>query len=154
MSQAELVKSLLEVCAMHASKMAHARRKIASIGEITPESIQNPPEEIAAYLDQFAFRFGRLQDDMGAKLMPAVLELVQEDSERLTMIDRLNKLEKLEAIPSRARWMEMRLVRNQFAHEYPDKPELRVASLQSAIQSSGELEATLNQIAGFARKYL
>jgi len=45
-------------------------------------------------LDQFSTRFGKLQDLMGAKLFPGVLELTKEPGELKAFIDKLYRLEK------------------------------------------------------------
>ena len=52
------------------------------------------PAEVA-YMDQFATRFSKLQDAMGAKLFPQVLDLVGEQGALNTFIDKLNRLEKI-----------------------------------------------------------
>lgn len=43
-------------------------------------SIQNDEYEIEKirYLDQLAYRFGKLQDTMGEKVLPLILEIAQE----------------------------------------------------------------------------
>ena len=72
-----------------------------------------------AVLDQFSTRFGKLQDAMGAKLFPAVLELTKEQGELKAFIDKLNRLEKIGAIQSADDWLLLREVRNTFSHDYP-----------------------------------
>lgn len=47
-----------------------------------------------AVLDQFSTRFGKLQDLMGAKLFPGVLELTKDPGELKAFIDKLYRLEK------------------------------------------------------------
>jgi len=51
-------------------------------------------------LDQFAYRYTRLQDDMGARLMPAVLIALGEDIVPMPALDRFNRLEQLGWLPS------------------------------------------------------
>lgn len=46
-------------------------------------------------LDQFAYRYTRLQDDMGARLMPAALKALVEDIGPMSAIDRFARLEQL-----------------------------------------------------------
>jgi hypothetical protein len=46
----------------------------------------------AHHLRQFVLRFGRLQDAIGARLLPAVLRVLQEPFEDRPMIDKLNRL--------------------------------------------------------------
>lgn len=100
-------------------------------------------------LDQFAYRYTRLQDDMGARLMPAVLRALQEEISSLSMLDRLNRLEQLGWLPSAEEWIELRRVRNEFAHDYPDTVEERFERLQLALTAARRL---LEILAGFEQK--
>ncbi|OIP15192.1 MAG: hypothetical protein AUK51_14580 [Comamonadaceae bacterium CG2_30_59_20] len=63
-------------------------------------------------LDQFAYRYTRLQDDMGARLMPAVLKALGEDIAPLSATDRFTRLEQLGWLPSADEWLTLRQVRN------------------------------------------
>lgn len=90
-------------------------------------------------LDQFAYRYLRLQDDMGVKLMPAALGALGEEIAIMPMIDRLSRLEQLRWIPSADEWMELRHIRNEFAHDYPESPKERLERLQLAFASANRL---------------
>ena len=46
-------------------------------------------------LDQLLFRFTKLQDAHGQRLIPATLAALSEPFEEWSMIDRLNRLERL-----------------------------------------------------------
>ena len=91
-------------------------------------------------VDQVLFRFIKLQDVMGERLVPATLDALAEPCETLSMRDRLNRLEKLGFVDVDV-WLAWRDVRNRLAHEYPDHPELRYAALLAAIQAAQELGA-------------
>lgn len=94
-------------------------------------------------LDQFAYRYTRLQDDMGAKLMPAVLKALGEDVATMSALDRFARLEQLGWLPSADDWLILRQIRNQFAHDYPDSPTERFERLQAAIQAAMQILAVL-----------
>jgi len=96
-------------------------------------------------LDQFAYRYTRLQDDMGARLMPAVLKALGEDIAPLSAIDRFTRLEQLGWLPSADEWLTLRQVRNQFAHDYPDSPAECFERLQAATQASRQLLTVMAQ---------
>lgn len=100
-------------------------------------------------LDQFAYRYTRLQDDMGTKLMPAVLRALQEDIARLSMLDRMNRLEQLGWLPSAEEWADLRRVRNEFAHDYPHTTVERYERFQLALTAAQRL---LEILAGFEQK--
>lgn len=90
--------------------------------------------------DQILFRFTKLQDALGERLVPATLQRLAESFEDWPMRDRLERLEKLGylAVDDWLRWRELR---NRLAHEYPDQPELRFAVLKAAIGAAGEIVA-------------
>ena len=87
-------------------------------------------------LDQFAYRYTRLQDDMGNRLMPAALRAMGEEIASLSMLDRLDRLEQLGWVPASDEWMDLRRIRNEFTHEYPESAQERFERLQLAIKSA------------------
>ncbi len=94
----------------------------------TAEKIQSDPV-LAERLDAFVSRFGRLQDTVGDKLLPALLSALAEPVG--PAIDNLDKAEKLGLLESVDLWMEMRRLRNQMVHE--DIEDLAV--LTSALRT-------------------
>ncbi len=89
-------------------------------------------------VDQLLFRFTKLQDVLGERLIPATLAVLGESFEAWPMRDRLNRLEKLGFLDVN-QWLAWREVRNRLAHEYPDQPEIRFAALLAAIDASKSL---------------
>ena len=84
---------------------------------------------LAERLDAFVSRFGRLQDTVGDKLLPALLLALAETPG--PAIDNLDKAEKFGFIESADVWLEMRKLRNQMVHEYIED----MAVLSSALRS-------------------
>lgn len=84
---------------------------------------------LAERLDAFVSRFGRLQDTVGDKLLPALLTALAEKTG--PAIDNLDKAEKFGLIESAEVWIEMRRLRNQMVHEYIED----LAVLTSALRS-------------------
>lgn len=93
--------------------------------------------DLAERLDAFVSRFGRLQDTVGDKLLPALLTSMAEKSG--AAIDNLDRAEKLGLIESADTWMEMRRLRNQMVHEYIED----LAILASALRSGHAFVPTL-----------
>ncbi|MFZ1575527.1 MAG: hypothetical protein WAT36_09925 [Chromatiaceae bacterium] len=89
-------------------------------------------------LDQLLFRFTKLQDAVGLRLVPATLAALSEPFEDWPMIDRLNRLEKLGFL-NVDDWLSWRETRNRLTHEYPDDPNTRFAAIEAAITAAGEL---------------
>ena len=88
--------------------------------------------------DQILFRFTKLQDALGERLVPATLQCLAEAFENWPMRDRLDRLEKLGYLRADD-WLRWRKFRNRLAYEYPDQPELRFAVLKATFVAAGEL---------------
>ncbi len=100
--------------------------------------------ELVRLTDQILFRFAKLQDAMGLRLIPSTLAALREPYEEWPMQDRLNRLEKLGFINAEL-WLEWREIRNRLAHEYPDDSALRFANLDAAIKASKQLADNYRQ---------
>ena len=94
-----------------------------------------------------AYRFGKLQTTLGERLLWLVLDVLEEPIAE--SVPFAQKLERLGTIPSADQWRSLRQVRNSIAHEYPDAPELRAASLNRFIEGAGELLEFWDQIASY-----
>lgn len=99
--------------------------------------------ELAEKLDAFVSRFCRLQDTLGDKLLPAYFSAQLEPIG--TVLDNLNRAEKLGLIPSVADWIEARSLRNNLIHEYTEDAEQLRQSILRALELVSMLEvATQN----------
>lgn len=92
-------------------------------------------------VNSFLFNFSKLQDKIGAELFKQVLyELKEIDTFSLTMIDVLNRLEKLNILDASEQWERLREIRNILAHEYPFDTEERIENIALAMEGFVELE--------------
>lgn len=96
--------------------------------------------ELTERLDAFVSRFCRLQYTLGNKLLPVYLKTQLEPIG--TVLDNLNRAEKLGLIPSVADWIEARTLRNSLVHEYTED----IAMLRQSILRALELVAMLETV--------
>jgi hypothetical protein len=109
----------VQLCAIHSQRMSFAWGKINIHFPLNREHyLQLQPEDLS-FFDQLIFRFSKLQDSMGGKLFPAILENLGEEVQGVPFIDLLDKLEEFNIIPSADEWMLLRETRNIVTHEYP-----------------------------------
>lgn len=104
--------------------------------KLVAADLDNLGKDDRRLLDQFAYRYTRLQDDMGARLMPAALRALGEEIAAMPMLDRLSRMEQLGWLPDAEQWAELRRIRNEFAHDYPETTEERFERMQLAITSA------------------
>ncbi len=144
----------LDVCKRHADRLTWAMSQLSRKFPLSSDAITALNDTELAVLDQFSTRFAKLQDAMGAKLFPAVLELTKEQGNYPAFLDKLNRLEKIGAIESAEQWLILREMRNEFSHDYPDDPALQAAILNKAYPLASELLTILNKIQLFASNYV
>ena len=72
--------------------------------------------DLAERLDAFVVRFGRMQDTLGDKLVPELLRQSLEPTG--SVLDNLQRMEKLGLLASALDWAEVRSLRNRLVHEY------------------------------------
>ncbi len=86
--------------------------------------------DLAERTDAFVARFGRLQDTLADKLLPALLDWLAEPV--AAAIDNLNRAERLGWIQSVEDWIDVRRLRNRMIHEYVRDPAELAFALQAA----------------------
>ena len=101
--------------------------------------------DLAERVDAFVSRFGRLQDTVGDKLLPAWLTALGEPVG--PMMDNLDRAERWRIIDSAEQWMALRQLRNRMVHDYIEDPAVLADALQTA-------HAHLHLLAGAARALL
>ena len=149
----ETITEILKVCDRHADRLTWAMAQLQNRLPFTEQTLKNLNDIELAILDQFSTRFGKLQDLMGAKLFPAVLEITKEQGELKAFIDKLYRLEKIGAIASADAWLLMREARNSFSHDYPDDQELQAALLNKVYELATQLLDVLDGIKAFVKPY-
>ena len=100
--------------------------------------------DLAERVEAFVGRFGRLQDTLGDKLLPLLLEALGERTS--AAIDNLDRAEQLGLIQSADEWMVMRNLRNQMVHEYVEDMVVLVSALQTGHIFVPALFAAANKI--------
>lgn len=132
----------LALCQGHADALQEALQDIHA-RDMDLDCFTHLSKQDRRLLDQFAYRYTRLQDDMGAKLMPAVLKALGEDVAPMSALDRFFRLEQLGWLASADDWQNLRQIRNQFTHDYPDNPAERFQRWQAAVHAASQLASVL-----------
>ena len=146
--------SALEECKKHVQRINTALNFLAPLFPITEEVLNALSDEQTAVLDQFLYRFAKLQDCIGLRLIPTVYALLESDTTAHPFIDILNRLEKLGVLTSAADWQYFRSLRNNFAHEYPERSEDIVNAINALYASWDKFMALYERLAATAGKLI
>lgn len=133
-------EKIINECEKHLYRLRYAQNELKNIFPLTNASYQNLSDENIQAIDQFIYRFSKLQDTIGEKLIKMVFSLYEEKSEKFTFIDILNRLEKAEILSAR-QWQELRDIRNELSHNYEDELMENTIVLNKVYEKEKVLES-------------
>ena len=93
------------------------------------KTVANDPE-LSERLEAFVSRFSRLQDTLGDKLIPQLLGALGE--QQATVMDNLDRAERLGWLSSADQWQAIRRLRNQMVHDYIEDLKILTSSIVTA----------------------
>ncbi|MCK4840879.1 MAG: hypothetical protein KAT04_03230 [Methylococcales bacterium] len=145
------LQKIINECDKHILRMDSAYKKSAGILPLTKDKYVNLSEDDIEHIDQYLFRFAKLQDTMGQRLFKVIFLLLEEDSEELSFIDMLNRLEKLTLLESTAQWLELRKIRNTLSHTYEDETEEMSVAINTIFNKKHSIEKIYNRLIASSR---
>ncbi|MGA9046619.1 hypothetical protein [Sulfuricurvum sp.] len=131
----------------------HLIEKLSSVKNIFEVDIFAAmiPEE-KAILDAYLKRFASLQDFLGAKIFPLLIEISGMGTVKMSEV--LFMMEKEGIIDSFDNWMELREIRNELEHDYPDELQEALNDLKFCVDHFGRLESYYLNAKAFAERFI
>ena len=139
---------LVKIAEIHVTRIQDSIYLLKNTFPVNAEKVKNFTSQELFATEMLSSRFSKLQDIIGRKLIDLFLISQEEFAENLTMLDKINKLERLEIITADL-WKKMREIRNHVAHEYPDHPEISAYYLNQLFEVAPSLIELLNKIKSF-----
>ena len=119
----EKLNKIFYECDKHILRIDSATKKMSYFMPLNSDKFINLTEDEIEHIDQFLFRFAKLQDAMGQKLFKTILLSLNEDIEGKAFIDILHLMGKLYLLEDANQWRELGDDRNELSHNYEDEPE-------------------------------
>lgn len=138
-TEAERLSFLLRVVKKEIHHLDYARNQ-AFKGNLTLQQIEvlDQQPDLALKLEAFTSRFSRLQDTLGDKLLPTLLQALGEP--RAPLLTNLNKAEAFGWLESTENWISLRQLRNQMVHEYIEDAQTFFDAVMTAKQETNTLK--------------
>lgn len=128
----------IKIADLHADRLQVAMLEITKLFPINTKTFSLLKKDEIAFLDMTTTRFGKLQDIIGAKIFPLILDILGEDNAP-SFRDKLNRLEKLNIIHNANWWMDLREIRNQITHDYLDDYDILSKNFNMLIPIAKQL---------------
>ncbi len=150
----ERIEKILYECDRHVLRIGEAVEDLKEFMPLDKDKYISLNKNQVQPLDQFLFRFSKLQDAIGRKLFKQILILKEDDSlliQNMPFIDILNRLERLGILEVK-KWARLRDIRHELAHNYDDEPqEMAEAINQTYYERDNLIEIYNNTKAYYQR---
>ena len=123
------IHSAIRECDSHVEKIRRGKGLLGEFFPLNVKTFKDLNDEQIEHIDQFIYRFTRLQDSMGKRLFPSLISYIDNDFTSHTFLDILARLEQLDIIESDLDWQFFRNLRNNLAHDYPDNIKIMVETI-------------------------
>lgn len=128
----------LAQCELHARVLQQDLQALPRRFDVVAASVLDEHQRMM--LDQAAYRYMKLQDALGEKVLPALLALTLDPlPPEAPFSQKLQRLERLGVVSSAAAWKLLREARNSLAHDYPEHPEVQAAVLTGFVAAASAL---------------
>mgnify|MGYP006436848765 FL=1 len=143
------LQKIINECDKHILRMNSAYKKIVASLPLDAESYTKLNEDEVEHIDQYLFRFAKLQDAIGKRFFKVIFVSLEEDIEDISFIDLLNRLEKLNILDSAEQWLELRKIRNVLSHTYEDEPEEMSIAINDIFNKKEAIEKIYKQLIAY-----
>lgn len=131
-----MLDDVFEKTNLHIKRALSAKKEIVMWGDFDKQVFQD--EQKVKTIDSFIYRFIKLQDLTGQKLFKFYLDEIGDYRDDMSLLDVLDKLEKLKIIDKSETWMQFRKLRNELTHEYPDNEDEIAEGIKLALEAFDE----------------
>ena len=122
----------------HLGRMRWARTALSGHLPLDEDRFAGLSDEKRAILDQFLYRFTKIQYSVGTRLLPTLDSFLEGDDNPRPFLDVLNRLEQLGVMTSQESRQKFRDLRNNIAHEYPESVAKTVATINTLFEDAEE----------------
>ncbi|MGZ5077666.1 MAG: nucleotidyltransferase domain-containing protein [Methylobacter sp.] len=114
------IEKIFKECAKHLQRINEAHSDMSVFMPLTATKYENLSKDQVQAIDQYLFRFAKLQDSMGEKLFKVLVGKFEQNADKLPFLDIIKKMEKYIDKDIVNEWQDLRNIRNQLSHEYED----------------------------------
>jgi len=120
-------------CDKHVQRIEEAYTDMKNCMPLSVEKYKNLSKDEVQDIDQYLYRFSKLQDTLGDKVFKLIIEEYVDNIDTLSFTDILNRLEKTEYLNSAKEWKYLRELRNEIAHQYDDEADEMTQAINNIV---------------------
>ena len=152
----EVLSRRLNKCERHCQALTDYKELINQLEQQLPiyeaTAFQQLKAADKAIFDAYLKRFAALKDYLGAKVFPLLMEVSGIGGSKMSEV--LQGVEKEGIIGSLGEWVELREIRNELEHDYPDELQKGLNDLRLCVEKFQCLTGYYEASKRFAGNYL
>jgi predicted nucleotidyltransferase len=146
------MQKYLDECNKHKLRIEKSYAKVKEIFPLSAPRYQRLSDDEVESIDQYLFRFAKLQDTLGKRVFRLIVSEYEENINQLTFIDVLNRLEKIGVLDDVTIWKKLRDIRNDISHQYDDEAQEMAEALNNIFAYKSELIGIFDKIETFVNR--
>ncbi len=143
------IEKYINECNKHQIRIVEAYEEVKGVFPLSGKRYSTLSNMEVKNIDQYLFRFTKMQDTIGEKIFRLIAEDFVEDINKLTFIDTLNQLEKVRILDSVEDWKNLRKIRNNIAHQYDDEVDEMADAINKIVAQKDILIDIFNKIKNY-----
>lgn len=151
-TELEILRANLTACGQRVKKLAYSLHKNRSLFPMMRESIDTLTDDQEESIDALILRYSQCVAMIQDQIFRGIAYVEQEDLSDKSNRDKTLLMEKLGAIKSADDFGSAAMLRNKFAHHYPEEAEARIERLNLIIEEAEFVVATFVDISDFLQR--
>ncbi len=143
------IEKYINECNKHQIRIVEAYEEVKGVFPLSGKRYSTLSNMEVKNIDQYLFRFTKMQDTIGENIFRLIAEDFVEDINKLTFIDTLNQLEKVRILDSVEDWKNLRKIRNNIAHQYDDEVDEMADAINKIVAQKDILIDIFNKIKNY-----
>jgi len=150
--EVEMLRANVEACRQRIAKLAYSLDKIRALFPLTRDSVACLTDEQEESVDALILRYSQCVSMIQDQVFRGIAYAEQEDLSDKSNRDKALLMEKLGAIKSAEAFGTAAVLRNKFAHHYPEEIDARIERLNLIVEEADLVRVTFADILGYLQR--
>lgn len=148
----EILLGNIDACKQRIEKLTYSLNKNRALFPLTIKSVSHLSDEQEESIDALILRYSQIVAMIQDQIFRGIAYIEQEDLSNKSNRDKVLLMERLGAIRSADEFGTAAVLRNKFAHHYPETVTDRIARLNLVIEEADFVIGVFGEVLAFMRQ--
>jgi len=150
--EVEMLRANIDACRQRIEKLAYSLAKNRALFPLTRYAVSCLTDEQEESVDALILRYSQCVSMIQDQVFRGIAYAEQEDLSDKSNRDKALLMEKLGAIKSADAFGSAAVLRNKFAHHYPEEVDARIGRLNLIVEEAAMVLAAFADIVGYLQR--